>query len=107
MADQIGPKLRCSCPPGDDAQASQVVRHLAPRSRGEMVAGLSANAKLSSFRRKINLHTALPSLGSASGGVGGAAAQIGKWRGARVIGSTGRSSGRTRQRQLRLTNSLV
>src|SRR5258708_6079581 len=65
----IGPKLRCSCPPGDDAQALQVVGHLAPRSQGEVVSGLSGSRKLSSFRRKINLHTALPSLGSASGGV--------------------------------------
>src|SRR5580704_19616764 len=31
----IGPKLHCSCPPGEDAQALQVVvaRHLAPRSQ--------------------------------------------------------------------------
>src|SRR5882762_7259157 len=38
---QIGPKLGCSCPPGDDAQALQViaVRHLVPRSHGEMVPG--------------------------------------------------------------------
>jgi len=39
---QIGPKLGSSCPPGDDAQALQVVsvRHLVPRSQGEMVPGL-------------------------------------------------------------------
>jgi hypothetical protein len=32
----IGPKLPCSCPPGDDAQAVQVVaaRHLAPEVAG-------------------------------------------------------------------------
>ena len=44
----IGPKLRSSCPPGDDAQALQVVavRHLAPRAQGEMVPGLSATRRL-------------------------------------------------------------
>jgi hypothetical protein len=40
----IRPKLHCSCPPGDDAQALQVVaaRHLAPRLQGEMVPVFSA-----------------------------------------------------------------
>jgi hypothetical protein len=54
MAGQNGAEIALFLPARDDAQALEVVRHLAPRSRSEMVAGLSANGKLSSFRRKIN-----------------------------------------------------
>src|SRR6266446_9681735 len=48
---QIGPKLGSSCTPGDDAQALQVVavRHLIPRSQGEMVPGALSLTYISDF----------------------------------------------------------
>jgi hypothetical protein len=47
----IGPKLPCSCPPGDDAQAVQVVaaRHLAPEVAGRQGSRIVGNPEVGTW----------------------------------------------------------
>jgi hypothetical protein len=64
----IGPKLPCSCPPGDDAQAVQVVaaRHLAPEVAGRQGSRSSSPGEfhpeaLTEPCVNLSIHTALHS----------------------------------------------